>query len=139
MNKKHLFFNLNIIIAGLIALAIAAQTGLYFDNKFHQNELTSLVSTITHFVIYLLLNSVFHYFTNKNQYKGIDKNLFIDLGKIYGTQIPVFGVYYGVYFGVNDLLLHSMSTVVISNISAWFVGTLIIHTYLAHKAGVFDE
>ena len=142
MDKKYLLFNVNIIAAGLIALFVSAKAGIFFDSLFKQHELTSLASTITHFAVYLSLNSIFHYFTNKKRYKSVNKKLFVDLAKIYGTQIPTFAIYYGLFFFIIDILLHNSFSPVFSNITAWFIGTLIsriVHTYLAHKAGVFRE
>lgn len=137
-----MLFNVNIIIAGLIALFVSSKAGILFDSLFKQHELTSLASTITHFAVYLTLNSILHYLTNKKKYQKVNKKLFIDFGKIYGTQIPTFAIYYVLFFFIIDILLHNSFNPVFSNITAWFTGTLIsriVHTYLAHKAGVFRE
>lgn len=141
--KKHLVFNANMIIAGLTGVIVSARIGSIFDKLYNQNELTSLIVSSLHFIFAFLIFSSLHYITNRKKYKSyFGKQIWVDLAKIYGTFIPSLIIFYILFFLINDLMLNLSFSVLIAGIFAWIVGTLtsrIVHTFLAHKAGVFKE
>ena len=131
------------IVAGLTGAVIASKIGSVFSKVYAQNELTSLIVSISHFLLAFMIFSSLYYLTNRKKYANyFSKKLWSDFGKIYGTFVPSLIIFYVLFFLVNDALLHLSFSVTVSSICAWIVGTLvsrIIHSFLAHKTGVFRD
>ena len=143
MDKKYLSFNINMIIAGLTGAVIASKIGSVFDELYSQHELTSFVVSLSHFILAFIIFSFLYYLTNRKKYYNyFSKKIWSDFGKIYGTFVPSLIIFYILFFAINDLLLRWSFSAIISSIGAWVVGTLfsrVIHTFLAHKVGVFRD
>lgn len=143
IKQKYLSFNVNMIIAGLTGAIIASKIGSIFRKVYSQNELTSAIVSVSHFVLAFIIFSFLYYFTNRKKYTNyFSKKLWPDFGKVYGTFVPSLIIFYILFFLTNDVLLHWSFSVTISSILAWIVGTLvsrIIHTFLARRVGVFKD
>lgn len=140
--RTYLLFNLNIIVAGLTALFVSSQSAGYVSYLIGRTEITSTVSTIAHFLVYIPLNAVLYYIAFRTKYTDNLRLFSTDIAKVYSTQIPTFVLYYGGYFIVTYVLLRIEVSPSLTTVIAWVVNTAlsrIIHTWLAFRAGVFSN